>query len=72
MLNRLHIKKQSGGLRTVNAVLDGVRVPDFIVYPQAIEKYPDERGFLAYVERQARAILELDRDARLRKNPAAA
>jgi hypothetical protein len=71
VLNRVHIKKQRGGLRTVNAVLDGVRVPEFTVYPQAIEKYPDERGFLAYVERQARAILELDRDARLRKNQAA-
>ena len=67
MLSDLRIRKEKSGLRTVNAVLDGKRVPEFIVYPQAFEMYPEERDFLAYVERQARAILELNADARLRK-----
>jgi len=70
VLSQLRIRKDKGGLRAVNAVLDGVRVPEFIVYPQALETYPKERDFLAYIERMARAILESSGDARLRRSAA--
>jgi hypothetical protein len=52
------------GLREIFCVVDGRKVDPFIVYPDAYERFPNEKDFLAFIERQARSILESFQGAR--------
>jgi hypothetical protein len=71
MLSNLRIKKGTHGLREIFCVVDGRKVPPFMVYPDAFKQFPDKVSFEQYIERSARAILESSEGARRRGGVAA-